>query len=152
MPNGFAYDVAMDVFYDEFTTSDTNTKTLKSVHWEMLTNMPVTGSASEISQVPRTAFLQFLGSALVADKNILRRIKYLEFTWYGGNQVLVDYISVNQPSIGIVQKSAEYTNIQGGYGIFGSRCVQKIKNVTMDKNSIFLLRKSAETVNLNFQF
>jgi hypothetical protein len=73
----------------------------------------------------------------------------VNFIYYGGNQTLADYISVNQPSIGIVQKTAEYTNIEGGYGIFASRCIQEMRKVKLDASSINLLRTHIETKDLN---
>jgi hypothetical protein len=63
---------------------------------------------------------------------------------------LVDYISVNEPSIGIVQKQADYTNVNNGFGLFASRVQQQILNVPLDKNSLPVLQKDSNTRKLNF--
>ncbi len=147
--NSHAYDVKMRLYYDEFSKTDTNTKVRKTADWAMVTNQPVEAGLEVKVLIPRLAFLQFLSSSIKADKNLYHRLSHIDMIWYGGNQTLVDYISVNQPSIGIVQKTAEYTNINGGYGIFGSRAIQRIPNVKIDPGSVSLLRVNAETVGLN---
>jgi hypothetical protein len=148
--NSYAYDLKMEFVYDEFKKSDTMAKITKSVTWNMLTNYKVSPGVVAISKIPKLAFLQFLSGTISADTSLLRRLKYVSFTFYGANQTLADYISVNQPSIGIVQKTAEFTNINGGYGIFASRCVQAIRGVKMDPGSINIIRNHAETQKLNF--
>lgn len=148
--NSFTYDVQMEVVLDEFTEADTNIKTSKTIRWNVLTNFKVDPGVQAIARVPRLAFLQFLSATLNADSAIFRRVKYVNFLYYGGNQTLADYISVNQPSIGIVQKTAEYTNINGGYGIFASRCFQPVREVKISASSVKILQTNTETKNLNF--
>lgn len=147
--NTFAYDVTMTVYYDEFSKTDTSTKTSKVATWYMLTNQPVEAGVESRVLIPRLAFLQFLTSTITSDPDLKHRLKSLDMSWYGGNQTLVDYISVNQPSIGIVQKTAEYTNINGGYGIFASRCAQYVKNAGFDPNTINYIAVNPETIKLN---
>lgn len=148
--NSFAYDVKMQMVYDEFSKNDTNTKQRKTINWDVLTNFEVTPNNSAVSRVPRQAFLQFLSASLTADSLLYRRIKYVNFLYYGGNQTLADYISVNRPSIGIVQKTAEYTNINGGYGIFASRCFQPVREVKISTSSLKVLQTNPETIGLHF--
>jgi hypothetical protein len=62
---------------------------------------------------------------------------------------LLDYISVNEPSIGIVQKQAEYSNIDGGLGLFASRCTQTIDRVPIHAASISYMAKHPTTLPLN---
>jgi hypothetical protein len=100
-------------------------------------------------KIPRLALLQFLRNTITADPGLYHRLKYAGIRVYGGNQLLSDYISVNEPSIGIVQKQAEFSNIQGGIGLFASRCIQKIDKVKFDSGSILFLRNNAETKALN---
>lgn len=147
--NSYAYDVKMEVVYDEFSKTDTANKTTKTAVWNVLTNNFVTPFELKRAQIPRLAFLQFIGGTMNKDSALLHRLKYVNMVYYGGNQTLTDYISVNQPSIGIVQKTAEYTNIEGGFGIFGSRCIQSIKNVKFDPAAIIYIQNHAETRALN---
>ena len=56
-----------------------------------------------------------------------------------GNQELDNYIQASTPSIGIVQKQSEYTNVSNGVGIFASRNTYYIDQVDLSditKNTI----------------
>jgi len=110
----------------------------------------VGNNTTPMRQVPRLSFLQFLQSNITAAPNLKHRIKWVGLTLYAGNQTLVDYISVNEPSIGIVQKQAEFTNIAGGYGLFASRSTSKVWGVPIDGASIVYLQKHELTKALNF--
>lgn len=147
--NSNAYDVKMHVTYQEFPKSDTNRKVIKTATWHLLTNATAPPSSNMLYKIPRQALLQFLGSSIGKDSGYYHRLSYIGMTVYGGNQILTDYISTNEPSIGIVQKQAEYSNINGGTGLFASRCIQRIDRVKFDGGSIIFLRNNAETKPLN---
>lgn len=147
--NSFAYDVKMDITYDEFPVNDTFKKTTKVATWSVLTNASAIGNSNMLYKIPRLALLQFLRNTITADPGLYHRMRYAGIRVYGGNQLLSDYISVNEPSIGIVQKQAEFSNIQGGIGLFASRCIQKIDKVKFDSGSILFMRNNAETKALN---
>lgn len=146
--NNVSTDLSLTLHYDEFSTADTNTKVAKTATWTMFTGQPVSSFVNTRVLIPRLAFLQFLTTVLSKDKTMRRRLKTVDMSWVGANQVLTDYISVNTPSLGIVQKTADYTNITNGYGIFASRCVQTISGCPIDANSIFIIRSSDETKEL----
>ena len=147
--NAKAYDIKFTVDYEEINIHDTTIKTRKTAVWNMVSNFQVS-SGDLIRKIEKTAFLQFLGNSIKADPNYLHRIKSVGAIFYGGNQNLVDYISVNEPSIGIVQKQSEYSNIVGGLGLFASRCRQEIKGIRFDPTSIKTLQISPYTAALNF--
>ena len=147
--NSFAYDIKLDVTYDEFPVNDTFKKTTKVATWNVLTNASSQGSSNMLYKIPRLAFLQFLRNTINADPGLYHRFRHAGMRVYGGNQLLSDYISVNEPSIGIVQKQAEFSNIQGGIGLFASRCIQRIDKVKFDGGSILFMRNNAETKPLN---
>lgn len=148
--NSFSYDIRFVVRYDEIDAIDSNKKVEKTAIWRMATNMLVGNNTNPRRQVPRLSFLQFLQNSITASPNLKHRIKWVGVTYFGGNQTLCDYISVNEPSIGIVQKQAEYTNINGGYGLFASRCTQKVWYVPMEAGSVLYLQKHETTKALNF--
>jgi hypothetical protein len=145
----YAYDAKLRVTYQEFPKSDTNKKVTKTAEWNVLTNATALGTGNMIYKIPRLALLQFLGASISRDSNYYHRLKFANLNIYGGNQILTDYISVNEPSIGIVQKQAEYSNINGGVGLFASRCIQRIERVKFDGGSITFMRNHAETKALN---
>ena len=147
--NAFSYDVQFHVFYEEFSTADTGKKITKMATWKMITNLLVANNSDVRRQIPRLSFIQFLQNSITASPNLKHRIKWVGITMYGANQTLIDYISVNEPSIGIVQKQADYTNITGGYGLFASRCKQRVWYIAMDPASIVYLQKHELTKALN---
>ncbi len=147
--NSFAYDIKLDITYDEFPVNDTFKKTTKVATWNMLTNASALGNSNMLYKIPRLALLQFLRNTITADPGLYHRMKFAGMRVYGGNQLLSDYISVNEPSIGIVQKQAEFSNIQGGIGLFASRCIQRIDKVKFDGGSILFMRNNIETKPLN---
>ena len=147
--NSKAYDIKFTVEYEEINTNDTSVKVTKTAIWNMVSNFQVS-SGDLIRKIEKTAFLQFLGNTINADPNYLHRIKSVGAIFYGGNQDLVDYISVNEPSIGIVQKQSEYSNVKGGLGLFASRCKQEISGIKFDPASVKNLQTSPYTKALNF--
>ena len=147
--NAFSYDVQFHVFYEEFSTADTGKKITKMATWKMITNLLVANNSDVRRQIPRLSFIQFLQNSITASPNLKHRIKWVGITMYGANQTLIDYISVNEPSIGIVQKQADYTNITGGYGLFASRCKQSVWYIAMDPASVIYLQKHELTKALN---
>lgn len=148
--NAKAYDVKFLVKYETISTIDTSVKEVKTITWDMVKNFPVAGTGDLIRKIEKTAFFQFLGNTIPADPNKLHRILSVGTIFYGGNQNLVDYISVNEPSIGIVQKQSEYSNVVGGLGLFASRCKQVTQDIKFDPTSVFLLQTNAYTKALNF--
>lgn len=149
-PNAYAYDARFHVYYDEIDAADTNKKTTKMATWRVVNNFLVGNNSTPMRQVPRLSFLQFLQSNITAAPNLKHRIRWVGISLYAGNQTLVDYISVNEPSIGIVQKQAEYTNITGGFGLFASRSTTKVWGIPIDASSIIYLQKHELTKALNF--
>ncbi len=153
--NTAAYDIRMDFIYDEFPLADTSRKTRKTITWRLITDQRTNnygGGVRLTNIVPRTAFFQFIASQVKQDATLRRRAKYVAFTFYGGAPQLVDYISVSEPSIGIVQKQSEYSNIKGALGIFSSRHIYRIPKVKFDQNSLLLLISRPEIKPLNFVY
>lgn len=147
--NSKAYEVKLRVKFLEFPKSDTFKKVTKTIIWNMVPNAIPEQNSNILYKIPNTAFTQFLSSSIQSDTGYFHRFQSVSLFVYGGSQNLVDYISVNEPSIGIVQKQAEYSNITGGTGLFASRCIQSIQNVRFDPGSIIFLRNHPDTRALN---
>ncbi len=150
--NSYAYDIKMRVTVDEFNREDTSFIRSRELNWKVITNYMVSKNttAAVLHQIERESFMQFLASSLDTSKNIVRRFKHIAVEYYGGSQNLIDYISVNEPSIGIVQKTAEYSNIEGGMGLFASRCRQEIGTSNFEPASVGILQNNKLTAPLNF--
>jgi len=150
--NSYAYDIKMRVKIDEFNRQDTSFIQTRDLTWNVITNYVVqrNTTAAVLHQIERESFMQFLASSLDTSRAIVRRFKHVSVEYYGGSQNLIDYISVNEPSIGIVQKTAEYSNIEGGMGLFGSRCRQEIGTSNFEPASVGILQNNKLTAPLNF--
>jgi hypothetical protein len=150
--NSYAYDIKMRVKIDEYNRQDTGFLRTRDLTWNVITNYVVqrNTTAAVLHQIERESFMQFLASSLDTSRNIVRRFKHVSVEYYGGSQNLIDYISVNEPSIGIVQKTAEYSNIEGGMGLFGSRCRQEIGTSNFEPASVGILQNNKLTAPLNF--
>lgn len=150
--NSYAYDIKMRVKIDEFNRRDTSFIQTRDLTWNVITNYVVqrNTTAAVLHQIERESFMQFLASSLDTSRAIVRRFKHVSVEYYGGSQNLIDYISVNEPSIGIVQKTAEYSNIEGGMGLFGSRCRQEIGTSNFEPASVGILQNNKLTAPLNF--
>lgn len=144
-----AYDVNFEVTYEEFDINDTSSKTKKTAIWKVMTNYQVE-QGDLVSQVEKEGFFQFLANTLNYGPTIRHRFVSFGVTYYSGSQNLIDYMSVNVPSIGIVQKQADYSNIEGGLGLFASRCAQSIRGIKFEPSSITYIQNHILTKKLNF--
>jgi hypothetical protein len=96
------------------------------------------------------AFYQFLGNQLSPMPPLSRTFDSLDFIWNIGTLDLYTYIEVTTPSIGIVQEKPQFTDLNGGIGIFTSRATFTIPNCTLNYNSLDTLAYGNYTDSLGF--
>ncbi|MBN4065865.1 DUF4249 family protein [Candidatus Amoebophilus asiaticus] len=84
--------------------------------------------------------------------NVNRKAGKLDFVFSVGGNELNTYIDVNNAQSGLVQSQVkpEYTNIDGGLGIFSSRFTKMVKGKSMTRFSIDSLACGEITKHLNF--
>lgn len=148
-----AYDMIMRIKVEEINTEDTTQRETLELDWVMFSDRKtrsLRGFEETAYGVPATLFFNFLKANLDSTKNVNRRLLGFDLFTYGIGDDLNTYISVNEPSIGIVQKKPEYTNIQNGFGIFSSRHINKLFNKTYDFRTRQAVRTSDITSHLNF--
>lgn len=127
-PNAAIYEVVMKFNYMELRGFDT---LHKSIEWSLGTypetsleldhNMYVVSHKSEAFYTKLAEKLQ--GDTIGVDRPIANPAICISIA--AGNEELYNFISVNGPSSSIVQSIPEYTNVKGGYGVFGSRTMQE---------------------------
>jgi hypothetical protein len=119
------YDLTMIFHYEEYSKA-TNKKIKDGiVSWPVFTNLysnPDQSSRLKYS-ISGPDFFRVVMQQVEIKGDVYRKIpaKPFEFNLTGGGSEIYNYMSVNQPSIGIVQKKPEYTNVNNGYGIFSTR-------------------------------
>ena len=104
----------------------------KSIRWNVGEYM-----AGFTNNVTATAngefFYQLLRSNIPVDNSIVRREHtYFQITLVAGSEDLHSFISANQPSTSLAQNKPEFTNLEGGIGIFSSRYTIRTKKYFID--------------------
>lgn len=152
-PQAKMYDCVIRFRYLEYDTTDPSITWMDSVDWTIFSNretIRLTGYQEQQTAIKSYLFYQFLASAIEEKPNIERKPFDMGLYLYGGGEDLYTYIEVNKPSIGIVQKKPEYTNIENGLGIFSSLNILAYPHATIDDPMITQLVSSPRIDHLNF--
>ncbi|MCS7029572.1 MAG: DUF4249 domain-containing protein [Bacteroidia bacterium] len=107
--------------YKDFTT---NLITEDTIHWVLGRNIvPQSNGAEYVFPIPEDVFAEYVNSILPESKRVNKEFyaDKLIFKITGAGKELYDYMRVNAPDNGFQETKPEYTNINGGYGLFSSR-------------------------------
>jgi hypothetical protein len=151
--NGRLYDGIMTVHYEEMLKSDTNQRSNHSITWKMFSRERTDddeGKELLFVPVPGIGFFISLEQSVGVDPNVQRRIKSFEFRAYCANSEFATYLNASEPSIGIVQKQSDYSNIVNGVGFMASRTIALYRDIKPSTNTINYIRSQQETKALNF--
>lgn len=131
-PNTKAYEIRLNFIYEEIN-SQTNEVILDTIPWTLTRSKFDKNLKINFRQDGRLFYEHLAASLEVKGNEITRRGKYIEFQYWAGDTELTTYLDVyGTSSIGVVQKKTDYTNIEGGYGIFASRNLFKINSSKLD--------------------
>lgn len=152
--NTAAYSGEIIFHITEMQANDTSMKVSKTLNWRVFESVKTVGNAfngeSRITR-PTVSMMRFLNANLIEDPNILRRIDAVDVLVYGLDDEFQTFLNVNRPSLSIVQKKPEYTNIErGGFGIWSSRTVTQINGSAISERGMAALQVNILTRNLNF--
>ncbi|PCJ67615.1 MAG: hypothetical protein COA58_00320 [Bacteroidetes bacterium] len=148
-----SYTVVMDMRIEETLIDDPSSKQIKEISWRMIHSgktKSLRGFNRATYLVPSVNFFATLNATLTEDVNIERRLVDFDLSFYGIADDFNTYLDVNKPSIGIVQKKPEFTNVTNGLGLFSSRHIKEFKNQIFHESTIGQLQASEYTVNLGF--
>lgn len=149
------YDAIMTFYYVEMDKTDTTKMRRDSVEWLLFTGketVSLRGYDENVVIVNSSLFYDNLLSKMKENPAVKRRAESLSIDFYGGGEDLYTYIEVNKPSLGIVQKKPEFTNIEGGLGLFSSRYIDRIPGITLDPQTIDRLVLSEKMKPLGFVY
>lgn len=147
--NAVDYEVFIVVHYDEKQKTDpVSAYEPKSVQWKAATN--VEGNSVMIES---KEFYTFLGSAMESNADLVRRFTSLEFRLLAVGQEVSDYIAIGGANLGITasQEIPQYSNIEGGLGVFSSTWEIRLEGLRMVDASLDSVRYGVFTKQLNFQ-
>ncbi len=108
------------------------------------------GNGKVQNTVGYETFYRYLGNAIPTNENVIRFFRGMDLYVVAAGDDLTTYISVSQPSDGIVQDKPFYTNITNGAGIFSSLSNQEKLGMYLSSPSLDSLVKGSFTCKLNF--
>lgn len=82
--------------------------------------------------------------------NQIQIARAIDFMLTIANEELATYLEINNPITGIILERPEYTNIEGGLGLFASRAQQGVYGIGYTTASIQYLIEGDNTAALNF--
>ncbi len=131
---GYLYDAFIRFTYKEMSVIDTNIFSIKYVDYSLQKGIEYSGNGGEgvnltlkgknyIDNVLREYFVESDEAAGYpgGNTNVKRRFIGIEYVTYGGSDEFKNLLQISAPSLSIVQKKPEYSNITNGLGIFTSR-------------------------------
>ncbi len=148
-PNGKIYELTIRFFYEEWNVSSPAVIDTQYIDWPIFRNL------TDLDYVlDGTQFYPFLKTALRTDLNVRRKALEFpfEFRFYVGAQELYEYMRINEAQTGItsLQIKPEYTNVDGGLGIFSSRYFKSVTEFKLSDASLDSLTCGSITKDLNF--
>jgi hypothetical protein len=156
-PNSRISDLSLRFYYNEWNVNNPSNKVLKFVEWQFAKGIISTNTngGEQLSAIIQgSSFYSFLNSAIPVDANLRREAPFecIELYYSVGGETLYNYIRVNQAQSGItsLQTLPEYTNIEGGLGIFSSRKFKVKGQLRLTNPSIDSLSCGSTTKQLNF--
>jgi len=161
------YDISMRIHVTERIWADLEHTQLvdeldRIIEWPMGSLRTDTDEGGEVLQkeVNGERFFTTLSTQLVEDPYITRILgswdenvqiaRAFDFILTIANDELATYLEINSPVTGVIQERPEYTNINGGLGLFASRASQGVYGVGYTTSTIEQLMEGDATAALNF--
>ena len=145
-PNAAIYELILKFYFTE--VGPTNDSVQRCMTWSLGTfpASSLTEESNSLSiQYKSSLFFPNLASFLGNDttKNVDRLVfePSLVLSIAAGGDELYNFISVNGPSSSIAQNIPEYTNVNGGYGVFSSRTLMEKKVKLHNRTFTELLKR-----------
>ncbi len=101
-------------------------------------------------------FYRYLKSVVPVNNDVIRKpgtkdkSKMVDFIFTVAADDFNTYMEVNEPSTGLVQEKAEYTNIENGVGLFSSRFQKTVIGNSFSTRSLDSLFTGQYTYKLGF--
>lgn len=140
------YDFDLVFHYAEIDTNRGSDTIYRKLTWAL--ERGITAGVA-IKKVRGEQFFAYVAQELSPIAGVKRIPLKVEFVYLGGGQDIYDYINVSKPTVGIVQKKLEYTNIENGLGIFSSRSYQSL-TFELDGCTKLVLARGDVTGHLGF--
>ena len=150
--NAYFYDFNAIIYYNEYPRTKPDQKVTKTINWPLGKSMKtknIEGNDEMKLTVTGISFYQLLKDNIAIDSDIDREFLKIEFVYSAGGEEIFNYINVNKPSIGTVQKKPEYSNITNGLGVFSSRN-KNVIGMQITPTTLSEIQSNDLTIDLNF--
>lgn len=151
--NAKLFDAYFYFNYLEVNKLDTSIKNVKTMKLRFVNNYRVyndNGRESVSSGIDGNFFYESLLNQLREDTTIFRKFLPCKFELANANLEFDNYVQSAEPSIGIVQKQSDYSNIINGVGLFAARRISRYHNIQMGSYTRNQLTKQPEFKKLGF--
>jgi hypothetical protein len=152
--NGKIYELWMDFNYYEKNIA-TNDSILKTIKWQIFNGKigdNIDGYSNISYSLTRHSFYSFLSASIEPDESVIRTAVGVNYHWYaGGVELYNQYLNI-LANLGINEDyiSPEYTNINGGIGMFSSRHAEHATAIKLYDNTLDSIACGSKTNNLQF--
>ncbi len=136
--NAYLHDLVIRYQYKEMSKADTSQFEIKNVDFHIAYNKTYVQSSSVSESISSRDYMAFLKTKISPDDSKVRRTYGIIYQVYGGSKDFSELLDLSKPSLGIVQKNPEYSNISEGLGIFTSRNFKQL-NMGLDAGTLSLL-------------
>ncbi|HMW10743.1 MAG: DUF4249 family protein [Bacteroidetes bacterium] len=144
------YDLNIKFNYKEIEIANPSNFEMKSIFFRVDGVEKQSNNSLEIP-VSYTTFYSALRRLIPVNPFVKREAEPLDFVLVGGAEELYTYYQVNRPPTGINQSIPQYTNIEGGIGIFSSKYTDIVSHKSLSQTSMDSLINGAITKDLGFQ-
>lgn len=132
--NSKIFDAIFYFNYIEVNKQDTNIKTFKSLQFPIMKNYRVVNYNTREAvnaACSTTLFYDLIEANIKPDNSVFRRFDECKLEIAAANSEFDNFMQTGIPSIGIVQKQTDYTNVVNGFGLFASRRISRYNKVTL---------------------
>lgn len=156
--NGKVYELSLRFHYIVFRNGTSNPGDTTFIDWPVFrneTSATTAGGEGMAYEYDGRSLLTFLANNLEAHPDSIRKVldRPIEYRYTVGGEVLWDYIRVNtqaQTGITALEAQPDYTNINGGLGIFSTRTRKFRPEVGLRDQTLDSLACGFETAPLQF--
>jgi hypothetical protein len=136
------YDVMIRFWYNEYPTGNPGAAVAKYVDYYLEKSWVVDATSGKTYLRTSAEWIFYLKSVLKTDNSVTREFKQIDYVATGGSKEMKDIIDLSKPSAVIVQRKTDYSNINGGLGIFSSRSETVKANILLqdDSSKIYLVK------------
>ncbi|MBL8003327.1 MAG: DUF4249 family protein [Flavobacteriales bacterium] len=151
--DGRRYQVSYVVKYVEVRNGTDST--LKELAFPMGTRVTggLNGNEALNATIDGQEFYRLLGETIPNDPTVQKRVfKGIDLVFWVASDEFHTYLQLADPVSGIVEERPDYTNVNGGFGLFGSRYFKSVNNKQLNTqdNSVQELCEGQYTQFLNF--